>query len=83
MIHGLPGAVGCLLLLLSLSPLRAGVPEAVVEENVIRLPVVEGAPMRFNRLSTSNGLSQTRVSQIVQDDEGFHLVRHAIRAQSL
>ena len=36
-----------------------------------RLSVVDGNGARFTRLSTADGLSQTRVSQIVQDDQGF------------
>jgi signal transduction histidine kinase/ligand-binding sensor domain-containing protein len=34
-------------------------------------PVVDGDDIRFSRLSTAQGLSQTRVLQIVQDDQGF------------
>ena len=37
----------------------------------IRLPVVDGEEMQFTRLSTDDGLSQTRVSQIVQSPQGF------------
>jgi ligand-binding sensor domain-containing protein len=37
----------------------------------IRLPVVDGNDIRFSRLSTAQGLSQTRVLQIVQDNQGF------------
>ncbi len=47
------------------------VPQASVLPEPIRLPLVDGESMRFTRLSTENGLSQTRVSQIVQDDQGF------------
>jgi ligand-binding sensor domain-containing protein/signal transduction histidine kinase len=50
-------------------------PEAVrqaqVDPRTITLPVVDGKGIRFTRLSTENGLSQTKVSQIVQDDQGF------------
>jgi ligand-binding sensor domain-containing protein/signal transduction histidine kinase len=42
-----------------------------VTAGVVFLPVVEGRDVRFSRISTSDGLSQTRVSQIVQDDLGF------------
>jgi ligand-binding sensor domain-containing protein len=35
------------------------------------LPVIDGNDIRFSRLSTAQGLSQTRVLQIVQDDQGF------------
>jgi signal transduction histidine kinase/ligand-binding sensor domain-containing protein len=38
---------------------------------LVNIPVVEGGSARFTRLSTADGLSQTRVSQIVQDDRGF------------
>jgi signal transduction histidine kinase/ligand-binding sensor domain-containing protein len=35
------------------------------------LPVIEGHDIRFRRLSESTGLSQTRVSSVVQDNPGF------------
>ena len=48
---------------------------AVVQARIypkpIELPVVDADDLRFARLSTAQGLSQTRVQQIVQDDEGF------------
>src|ERR1700757_3088883 len=47
------------------------VPQAHVEPRTVTLPVVDGKGLRFTRLSTDEGLSQTRVSQIVQDDQGF------------
>src|SRR6266478_2375966 len=50
---------------------RSAVQQALVNPRTIRLPVIEGKDIRFTRLSTENGLSQTRVSQIVQDDQGF------------
>ena len=37
----------------------------------LTLPIIEGRGIRFRRLPTSAGLSQTRVSDIVQDDDGF------------
>ena len=37
----------------------------------MRLPVEEAKGLRFHRLSTADGLSQTRVAQIIQDDLGF------------
>ena len=37
----------------------------------VRLPVVDGNDIRFSRLSTAQGLSQTRVLQIVEDNQGF------------
>ena len=36
-----------------------------------RMPVLDGNDIRFSRLSSAQGLSQTRVAQIVQDDQGF------------
>jgi ligand-binding sensor domain-containing protein/signal transduction histidine kinase len=47
------------------------VPQANVDPQVLRLPVVEGTDLRFTRLSRTQGLSQARVTQIVQDDRGF------------
>ena len=35
------------------------------------MPVVDAKDIRFSRLSTDEGLSQTKVSQVVQDDQGF------------
>jgi PAS domain S-box-containing protein len=45
--------------------------QAHVEPRTITLPVVDGKDLRFTRLSTDQGLSQTKVTQIVQDDQGF------------
>ena len=42
-----------------------------VAAEVVTIPVVEGGSARFTRMSTADGLSQTRVSQIVEDDRGF------------
>src|SRR6201993_2618639 len=47
------------------------VPQAHVDPRTIILPVVDGKGLRFTRLSTDEGLSQTRIIQIVQDDRGF------------
>ena len=53
-------------------PNNAGaVRQAHVDPRTITLPVVDGKGIRFTRLSTDEGLSQTRVLQIVQDDQGF------------
>ena len=41
------------------------------DARTIKLPVIEGKEIRFSRLSGSKGLSQVRVSQIIQDDQGF------------
>jgi PAS domain S-box-containing protein len=53
----------------SIHPLA--VQQAHVDPHTIILPVVDGEDIRFTRLSTENGLSQTMVWQIVQDDQGF------------
>jgi ligand-binding sensor domain-containing protein len=42
-----------------------------VDPHTITLPVVDAQGIRFTRLSTDEGLSQTKVSQIVQDDQGL------------
>jgi PAS domain S-box-containing protein len=47
------------------------VPHAHVDPRTITLPVVDGKGIRFTQLSKDQGLSQTRVIQIVQDDQGF------------
>jgi ligand-binding sensor domain-containing protein len=53
-------------------PVNPGVvPQAHVDPHTIPLPVVEGKGVRFTRLSTEDGLSQTKVDHIVQDDQGF------------
>ena len=51
---------------------KARSPEtATVSESAIQLPVIEASGLRFTHLSTSDGLSQTRVSEILQGDKGF------------
>ena len=53
-------------------PVNLGaVRQAHVDPLTITLPVVDGKDIRFTRLSTAEGLSQTKVGQIVQDDQGF------------
>ena len=42
-----------------------------VRRDVVRLPVEEATGLSVRRLSTADGLSQTRVSHVVQDDLGF------------
>jgi ligand-binding sensor domain-containing protein/signal transduction histidine kinase len=48
-----------------------GVQSPRVASEMVNIPVVEGGSARFTRMSTADGLSQTRVSQIVEDDRGF------------
>ena len=45
--------------------------QAQVNPRTNNLPVVDARDIRFAQLSTAEGLSQTRVIQIVQDDQGF------------
>jgi ligand-binding sensor domain-containing protein/signal transduction histidine kinase len=47
------------------------VPEALVESRTVALPVTDGSDIRFTRLGRDRGLSQTRVTHIVQDNLGF------------
>src|SRR5260370_29129367 len=57
--------------ILVLPPLFAEVQRAGVDPRPNRLPIVDGGDLRFARLSTDEGLSQTKVTHIVQDDQGF------------
>lgn len=45
--------------------------QAHVNPVTMKIPVIDGKDLRFVRLSTADGLSQTKVSQIEQDDQGF------------
>src|SRR6202795_4332088 len=45
--------------------------DSPVDTETIRVPVVEGKGIRFARIASSQGLSPVRVSDIVQDDQGF------------
>jgi ligand-binding sensor domain-containing protein/signal transduction histidine kinase len=47
------------------------VPQASVNPRLVKLPMIDGTDVRFTRLSANDGLSQRRVSQIVQDNQGF------------
>ena len=51
-------------------PLRQ-VPQVRVSLHTQRIPVIDQDDLQFSHLSTKEGLSQTRVDQIVQDDDGF------------
>ena len=53
------------------NPQQDVVPVATVLPEIVSIPIVPGDDIRFRRLSTSQGLSQTRVAQIIQDDQGF------------
>jgi signal transduction histidine kinase/ligand-binding sensor domain-containing protein len=47
------------------------VPQVRIDPKVVHLDVTEGTDVRFTRLSLAQGISQTRVEAIVQDDRGF------------
>jgi len=53
------------------APNDASIPQPRIVQEVIHIPVVEGGGLRLRRISTADGLSQTRVTDIVQDDQGF------------
>ena len=53
-------------------PVNLGmVPQAHLDPHTVPLPVVDGTDIRFAHISTADGLSQTKVDRIVQDDQGF------------
>lgn len=52
-------------------PVNGVVPQAHVDPHTVTLPVVDGRDIRFARISSADGLSQTKVDRIVQDDQGF------------
>jgi ligand-binding sensor domain-containing protein len=47
------------------------VPQVQVDSRTTRLTLIDGFDIRFSRLPSTEGLSQTRVSTIVQDNLGF------------
>jgi len=47
------------------------VPQARINLNFASLPVTNRDDIQFSHISTNEGLSQTRVAQIIQDDDGF------------
>ena len=50
---------------------QAEVPEARINPVPLKLPVEQATGIRFAHISTAQGLSQIRVTNIVQDDLGF------------
>lgn len=50
---------------------RVSVPQARVDSQLVQVPVIEGKGVRFTHLPAGQGLSQVRVAQIIQDDQGF------------
>ena len=53
------------------APLAAAPALAQIDPDIVRLEVTDADDLRFVRLSRSQGLSQQRVTHIVQDDRGF------------
>jgi ligand-binding sensor domain-containing protein len=45
--------------------------QSLVTEKSIRVPIVEANDILFTRLPANSGLSQNRVSHIIQDNQGF------------
>lgn len=52
-------------------PGNVGPQQANIDPHTIILPVVDERRMRFRRFSTEDGLSQTHINAILQDDQGF------------
>jgi ligand-binding sensor domain-containing protein len=48
-----------------------GPPVVNVNPDVVRLPLADANDIRFSHLSGSQGLSQRRVTSILQDRQGF------------
>lgn len=65
------GVIGWLALELATPLSASAVPEPVFNTSQAPVPLVEGHGITFTRMSTADGLSQTRTAQIVQDDRGF------------
>jgi ligand-binding sensor domain-containing protein len=55
----------------ALAALPNEVLQATIDAQIVRYPMSDGHGINFSRLSRSAGLSQTRVSQIAQDNQGF------------
>jgi Two component regulator propeller len=47
------------------------VPLAQLNPDILRLPVIDGNDIRFTHITTTQGLSQTRVPSATKDDQGF------------
>jgi ligand-binding sensor domain-containing protein/signal transduction histidine kinase len=65
--------IGCLMVSLafSLHPTAGAEPRPLVVGAPIRLPLTEGKDIRFTHLSTEQGLSESRVDNMLQDRRGF------------
>jgi signal transduction histidine kinase/ligand-binding sensor domain-containing protein len=52
-------------------PMQGGVTTTIVNIKTGRMPLVDGADIRFHQIQSVNGLSQTRAGATVQDRLGF------------
>ena len=59
------------LFLIGVTACHAKAPEARVNPVPLKLPVDYATDVRFAHISTAQGLSQIRVTNIIQDDQGF------------
>jgi ligand-binding sensor domain-containing protein/signal transduction histidine kinase len=55
----------------SLHPTAGAEPTPLVAGRPVRLPLIEGKDIRFTHLSTEQGLSESRVDNMLQDRRGF------------
>lgn len=62
-------AVGCIVW--TLFSFANGQSTPAIKITTLRIPIEDRTDIRFHHLSLRDGLSQTRVGQIVQDDQGF------------
>jgi len=53
------------------TPSEPAVPEVTIDPSIVRLPLIDANDLRFTHISGNSGLSQTRVTHIVQDNQGF------------
>ena len=60
-----------LLMIASSTCVASAPPRAQIDPHIVHLGVTDGDDLRFVRLSRSQGLSQQRVTHIVQDERGF------------
>jgi ligand-binding sensor domain-containing protein len=60
-----------LLLAFAISPVSALSQKVSVRSSPIKVKLVNASEIQFTRLTTRDGLSHSRVTQILQDDQGF------------
>ena len=66
----LGSAIPCICVAGQRSP-QPSVSQITIDSQPIRLPIVDATDNRFLRLSTAEGISQTKVDYMVQDNAGF------------